>query len=51
MFKKISFLFVNNPDKMGWLNTENAYCDYQNSEFERSVHSLFIYIFKVVRMS
>ena len=50
-FKKISYLFVNNPDKMGWLNTENAYYDYQNGEFERSVHSLFIYIFKVVCMS
>lgn len=36
---------------MGWLNTENAYYDYQNSEFERSAHSLFIYIFKVVYMS
>ena len=48
MFKKISFLFVNNPDKMGWINMENAYYDYQNSEFERSAHSLFIYIFKVV---
>lgn len=36
---------------MGRLNAENAYCDYQNSEFERSVHSLFIYIFKVVYMS
>lgn len=35
---------------MGWLNTENAYYDYQNSEFERSVYSLFIYIFKVVCM-